>query len=440
MEVPAWRCHSGPVGRKVPRESRPIFINLTTVRVHDRAVAIDGPYAWMRLAVSLLFATIGGSGMWAVIVVLPAVQAEFGIDRAAASLPYTATMLGFSVGNVLIGYAIDRWGFWRPALVASLALAAGFGLAAMSTSVGQFAIVHGVLIGFGSSAIFGPLIADISHWFQRRRGIAVSIAAAGNYLAGAIWPLVMPYIMNAYGWRATYLIIGGICLVTMLPLVLMLRRPAPLHLAASANGVRGTLPIRLSPAALQTLLVVAGLACCAAMSMPQVHLVAYCMDLGYGVARGTEMLSIMLFAGVASRLVSGLLSDRIGGIRTQLLGSALQCLALILYLPFDGLASLYVVSLIFGLSQGGIVPAYAMIVREYMPPAEAGRRVGMVMTATTLGMALGGWMSGWIYDLTGSYSAAFLNGIAWNLLNLAVMALVFWRASGFGVGGRPRLA
>ena len=411
----------------------------TSVSTRDPSDMIEGPYAWMRLAVSLLLAAIGGVGLWSGVVVLPAVQAEFGVDRADASLTYTITMLGFAAGNVLFGYAADRWGYWRPAVVASLMLAAGFGLASVTTSIIQFTLVHGLLIGMGSSAIFGPLIADISHWFSRRRGIAVSIAACGNYIAGAFWPLVMPYLMDGSNWRV------HLCGHRHgLP-----GRDGAAGAAAEAPGA-ATWPrprqtaaycrSRLSPAALQTLLVIAGVGCCAAMSMPQVHLVAYCMDLGYGIARGGEMLSIMLAAGVVSRLVSGFLADRIGGIRTQLVGSALQCVALFLYIPFDGLAALYIVSLVFGLAQGGIVPAYAMIVREYMPPAEAGRRVGIVMMATTLGMALGGWMSGWIYDLTGSYTAAFMNGIAWNLLNLLVMMVILWRSTRLVEGGRPSLA
>jgi len=208
----------------------------------------------------------------------------------------------------------------------------------------------------------------------------------------------------------------------------MLRAKPPHAESGGRSGGRPILPIALSPAGLQALLVVAGLGCCVAMSMPQVHIVAYCMDLGYGVARGADMLSIMMAAGIVSRVASGFIADRIGGIRTLLAGSVLQGLALLFYIPFDGLASLYVVSLIFGLSQGGIVPCYAVIVREYMPAAEAGQRVGIVIMATILGMAIGGWMSGWIYDLTGSYSAAFLNGIAWNLLNVTAMVLVFWSA------------
>jgi MFS family permease len=391
---------------------------------------IDGPYAWRRLIVSVLLSTLGGVGMWAVVVVLPSVQAEFGVDRADASLAYTMTMLGFALGNMIVGRAIDRLGYMLPAMAAATLLGVGFILAAMSSSIVMFSIVQGLLIGAGSSATFGPLIADISHWFMKRRGIAVATAASGNYLAGALWPVAMPPFILSEGWRTTYIGIGVVCLATMLPLILMLRRKLPHQALAGGAGAKAipTQPIGVSPRRLQPMLVVAGLSCCVAMSMPQVHIVAYCMDLGYGVARGAEMLSVMLAAGVVSRLASGFLADRIGGVRTLLIGSVLQCMSLFFYIPFDGLASLYVVSLVFGLSQGGIVPCYAIIVREYMPATEAGQRVGIVVMATIVGMALGGWMSGWIYDLSGSYAMAFLNGIAWNLLNIGVMAFLLWRS------------
>jgi MFS family permease len=211
---------------------------------------------------------------------------------------------------------------------------------------------------------------------------------------------------------------------------LLLRRRVPeaaANLAQSMSQAKAR-TIGFSPSKLQWLLVVAGIGCCVAMSMPQVHIVSLSVDLGYGSAVGAEMLSLMLMGGVVSRLASGLLADKIGGVATLLIGSTLQCIALFLYLPFDGLASLYMVSLIFGLSQGGIVPSYAVIVRDYLPAKEAGARVGFVIMATIIGMALGGWMSGWIYDLTGSYRMAFLNGIAWNFLNLAVIGLIFFKA------------
>jgi MFS family permease len=181
-------------------------------------------------------------------------------------------------------------------------------------------------------------------------------------------------------------------------------------------------------------------ACCVAMSMPQVHIVAYCGDLGFGAARGAEMLSLMLACGIASRLVSGAICDRIGGVRTLLLGSALQGLALLMFIPANSLMSLYVVSALFGLFQGGIVPSYAIIVREHFPAAVAGAKTGAVLMATLLGMALGGWMSGKVFDLTGSYEAAFLNGIAWNALNLAIAGWLWWRVRGGPGTTNPRPA
>ncbi|WP_422038168.1 MFS transporter [Roseibium sp.] len=395
----------------------------------------DGPYAWFRLAISILLSTIGGAGMWVVVIVLPDVQADFGVDRAGASLPYTATMAGFAIGNYILGRFVDRYGIVPPVIASAIFLAAGFSLAAISPNVLLFTLAQGVLIGLGTAATFGPLVADISHWFLKRRGLAVACAASGNYLAGVLWPSFIQWNLQTSDWRETYLVIGIICLVTMVPLALILRRKPPESaLAAGPSALAfGSQSTGLSPTALQALLVIAGLSCCVAMSMPQVHIVAYCVDLGYGIAPGADMIALMTGMGVVSRLISGVLADRIGGIRTLLIGSVLQCAALFLYIPFNGLASLYLVSLIFGLSQGGIVPSYAVIVREYLPAREAGRRVGLVMMSTILGMALGGWLSGLIYDLTGSYQAAFMNGIAWNFLNMAIMVFILFR-------GRPRVA
>ncbi len=379
-----------------------------------------------------MLATLGGVGMWSVVVVLPAVQGEFAVDRGAASLPYTFTMIGFGLGGMVMGRLSDRFGVIVPVIVGTIALSLGMVVAGVAPSLSLYALAQGLLIGFGSSATFAPLIADISFWFTRRRGIAVAICASGNYLAGAIWPPVVQHFIESDGWRTTYISIGIFCVCAMLPLALMLRRPVPIaDVAAGAVGRAGRTAhdIGLSPAALQTLLVIAGVACCVAMSMPQVHIVALCSDRGFGPARGAEMLSLMLGFGIVSRLVSGAIADRIGGVRTLLLGSTLQGVALVLYLGSEGLTSLYVVSALFGLFQGGIVPSYALIIREFFSPREAGARIGTVIMATLFGMALGGWMSGAIYDLTGSYDAAFLNGIAWNLLNLSIAAWLLLRST-----------
>jgi MFS family permease len=214
----------------------------------------------------------------------------------------------------------------------------------------------------------------------------------------------------------------------MVPLALMLRRRLRAHAAAASVSTVAPHSLALPPNALQALLAVAGVACCVAMAMPQVHIVAYCGDLGYGVARGAEMLSLMLGLGLISRVGAGLVADRIGGLAALLIGSVLQAFALALYFAFDGLTSLYVISGLFGLFQGGIIPMYAVIVREYFAPAEAGTRVGIALMFALFGMALGGWMSGLVFDLTGSYRAAFANGFLWNLLNAAIVGWLLIRS------------
>jgi MFS family permease len=399
-----------------------------------RSSEAESSHAWARLFASLALSSLGGVAMYGVVVALPQIEREFGVARADASLPYALTMLGFGVGGILMGRLADRFGVIVPVVIGTLGLGSGLIVAGNATSVLQFGLAHGLLAGLlGCSATFAPLIADTSLWFSRRRGIAVAIVSSGNYLAGAVWPPILQYFFDHVGWRATYVGVGIFCMVVMLPLALVLRRRAP-ALGSATGGVhapaRAEQPLGISSNALMILLCIAGVACCVAMSMPQVHIVAYCSDLGYGAARGAEMLSVMLAAGIVSRLASGWICDRIGGLRTLLLGSALQGIALFMFLPFDGLVSLYVVSALFGLFQGGIVPAYAIIVREFFSPREAGTRVSIVLMATLFGMAFGGWISGAIFDWTGSYRAAFINGIGWNLLNLSIAFWLLHRSRG----------
>ena len=388
----------------------------------------DSAQAWLRLTATVLLSTIGGVGMWSVVVALPAVQSEFGIPRAEASLPFTLAMLGFAAGGVAMGRLLDRVGIFGPVSVGAAMLGIGYVIAAGARSPVIFALAH-ALIGFGSSATLGLLMADISKWFVRRLGVAVTLCSAGNYFAGALWPPIVQHAIAAYGWRATHAAIGPLCGVAILAIAFAaLRRHAPIA-SGVASGSRAAAPgtLGLSPGALQALLAVASVCCCVAMSMPQVHIVAYCGDLGYGVARGADMLALMMAFGVVGRVLSGIIADRVGGLRTLMLGSGLQGIALLMYLFFDGLFSLYAISALFGLFQGGIVPSYAIIVREYFPTKEAGTRVGVVLMASLIGMALGGWMSGYIFDATGSYQAAFVNGLAWNAVNGTIVLWLLYR-------------
>ncbi len=382
----------------------------------------------MRLALALLIGSIGGVGLWSVVVVLPVVQAEFAATRGAVSLAFTLTMLGFGLGGVATGKITDRFGI-VPAIALSISfLGCAYVIAGLSTTLWQFIAVH-ALIGFGTSATFGPLMAEASRWFERYRGLAVTIVAGGNYVAGTIWPPLLNWGIQSAGWRATHIAVGIFCAVAMTAVLLLLRAQidgAKPRRDENASPLR--VDLRLSTNALTALLCIASVSCCVAMAMPQAHLVAYCGDLGYGVARGAEMLSLMMAFGVVSRIGSGFLADKIGGIRTLLIGSMAQAFALLFYLFFDGLSSLYIISAMFGLFQGGIVPSYAIIVREAMPAREAATRVGIVILASVFGMSFGGWVSGVIFDATGSYAAAFLNGLAWNALNIIIMVGLLIRA------------
>jgi MFS family permease len=389
---------------------------------------IDSSYAWRRLAASVTLSTVGGLGMWCLAVSMPAVQADLGVSRADISFAYTMNMMCFFAGGIVAGRLVDRRGIVAASIVSAIGLSAGFALASLTTSLVLFAAAQ-VVIGFSAAATFAPLVADVSHWFEKRRGVAVAIAASGNYIAGALWPPIVELLIRGHGWRTAHLIAAAFCLVTMVPLALTLGRRPPDHEESKAASVarHSRAALGLSPNGLQALLAVAGVACCVAMSMPQVHIVAYCSDLGYGVARGAEMLSLMLGFGIVSRIGSGWIADKVGGVTTLLLGSTLQCVALVVYLMADGLTSLYLASILFGLFQGGIVPSYAIIVREYFPPREAATRVGLAVSSTIVGMALGGWMGGVLFDMTGSYRAAFINGIAWNVLNAAIAMWLLMR-------------
>ncbi len=372
--------------------------------------SIETSYSWVRLVAAITLSTLGCVGLWSLAVALPAVQADFGVQRAGASLPYALTMIGFMIGGITVGRFADRFGILPPFAGGTILMCLGYILTAFAPTLPAFAVVSGLTIGLGSAASFAPLVADASLWFDRHRGLAISLATIGSSLSGVVWPPIIQHFIAEVGWRHTHIGIGIFCMATMLPLALVLRRRPVFHkptMEAASTG-NANQAIGLPPKA---------------MAMPQVHLVAYCADLGYGPARGAGMLAVMLGFGVASRLIFGWVFSRIGGLRTLLLGSVMQAIALALYLPFDGLVSLYVVSATFGLAQGGLVPSYAVIIRELFPAREAGLRVSLAISTTLAGMALGGWLAGAIYDWTGSYAAALINGIGWNIVN---MAIVIW--------------
>jgi MFS family permease len=387
----------------------------------------DGSYSWRRLFYSVLIGIVSNASLWTSVTLMPSLQAEFALTRTEASYPYIAIMLGFLIGSPALGRWSDHYGITRvlfgASAVGSLAYVAG----GLAHNIWLF-LLSQIFVGLGTAVGFAPLTADISHWFRRRRGLAVAIVSSSGYLSGVFWTTVIADVLQDGSWRDVHMIIGA-GLLAIIPLSLLLRRRVPVHLLdeADRHSAQNAKDAGISPVAIKWILAIAGVSCCIAMAIPQIHIVALCQDLGYTISQGSELLSMILLGGIVSRIVSGAMIDKVGPVRILLIGSVLQMLALCLYIPFDGLASLQAVSLIFGLAQGGILPSYPLIVREYLPARSAGTVIGFVSTATQFGMAFGGWLSGWIYDQTGSYFVAFVNGIGWNLVNITLISLLLLR-------------
>lgn len=392
-----------------------------------RSGPVDRAPAFVRLVLAIIAATTVNIGLWIVVLILPDLQESFDVDRAGASIAYSSAMAGFAIGNLVLGGWADRFGIAPIMAACGIVLSICYAASAHAPNILVFSVLQ-FPIGFATAAGFAPLIADTSHWFRKYRGIAIAATACGNYLAGAVWPIILKGPIASGGWEAALLILSGSSIGLLLPLAWLLRKRISLATTEEEAGGAPIKTIPLSNKVLLILLSIAGISCCMAMATPQIHIVAYAVDLGLGAAVGAQMLSVMLAAGVVSRLISGALADRIGGVATLLIGSTLQAIGIFLYVPFNSPASLLAVTILFGLAQGGIVPSYAIIVREYLPPEVAGRRIGLVMLSTIVGMAVGGWASGFIHDLTGSYQAAFLHGVAWNLLNIAIMAFIITRS------------
>jgi MFS family permease len=388
-------------------------------------IQIRGIYPLIRLTTALALMTLGCSAMYAGVMVLEPLSLEFDTGRGNSSLIYGSFMIGFALGGVFMGRLADRMGIMIPALIGSLALPAGFYLAAHASSILEISLAFSLLCGFlGSSFSMAPLIADISHWFSRRRGLAVGITFSGSYVAGAIWPPILQRMFDAQGWRESFIDLALLTLILMALLSLLLYPRPPMNEQQPETGSVDSKSANslVSGGTLQSLIYLAGFGCCVAMAMPQIHIVPYVMDLGHPAIRGAEMLGLMLGFGVISRVGSGWLSDRIGGLATLLLGSALQLAVLIAFLTGNSLVFLYGISIAFGLSQGGIVPSYTIILRAFFPPEQAGWRISTSFLFTVAGMAFGGWIAGLLYDLTGSYTVSFLNAIGFNILNLWIAA------------------
>jgi MFS family permease len=384
------------------------------------STGVDGPYAWRLAFVLTLCIVLGGGSIYLPVVGLKEIAAEFGDRRAVPSLAY---MLGFffmGMGGVFMGWLSDRAGPRVPLLIAGVSIFAGGWLASSGGEIMLY-VGYASLLGFlGNAATFTPAMNNIQGWFDRRRSLAVSLISAGPALSGFIWPQVYRWLLPDIGWRQS-LVVYGVVAGTLLFLCAFYVRPSPAARLHGRHRVEERPRLPIPSLALMVLLSTAAFCCCAAMAVPFVHMVAFCGDLGFSSARGSDAVSLILAAAVASTFAMGRLADYIGPIRVSLLCSAIQVVSLAGFVVVQGLPGIFTLSVIHGIPYIAIVQGYALILRYLYGPTIAGWRLGVVMLFAMAGMAAGGWLGGIIFDATLSYRIAFQVAFAFNLITLMLL-------------------
>ena len=391
-----------------------------------RSDSVETPYGWVILAASLVVITAAVASNYLVVIGIKPMAEAMGWPRWVTSSAYSVMAIGSGIGGIFVGLWADKRGIGLPLVLAGCSMATGAILISQNDDPVLLVVICFVFLGVcGNGAVFSPLIANATRWFDRRRGIAVAIVMGGQNLAGALWSPTFEIGFQEIGWRQTWLIYGVLVGCVVVPVSFVLRRRA-LQAAEGATppAERHAIESRFNPLVVQGLLCFAIIGCCVAMAMPLVHIAAYCSDLGFGLDRGAQMLSLFLACGFVSRLVFGWISDRIGWFMTIFIGAGLQCLALAFYTFIDTLTGLYLVSALFGLVFGGIVPSYALATRQLFPARQAAARIVVIFMAGYIGMASGGFAGGVIYYVTLYYQLAFMTGVIFNLTNLICLSLL----------------
>ena len=405
--------------------------------------ALARNYRYVVLAASVGLMLMGSGGLYLLVIALKPIAQEFGWPRTVPSTAYAMQFIGAGIGGSVMGHWLDRSGMGMPALIGAIMIGLGAALASKIESAWQLYAIYGVMMGlFGQGTLFSPLMANVIRWFDARRGTAVAIVASGQSLAGMLWPPVFRHFNDSVGWRETFLGYGVLALCIMLPLSAIMQRLPPGHRgradnkpasAASAAPRRARPDVgRSSPMMIQAILSLAIICCCIAMALPLAHIVSHASDIGHSPARGAEMLALAFVTSFFARMFwLGPLADRHGGLVALFVFSAFQLAGVVLLVFVDGLVGLYLALAVFGIGYGGVLPAYPIIVREYLPLNRGGALTAAVIFFGGIGMATGGWLGGRVFDSTGGYGPAFLVGVAFNVANLAIAgALIYSRRHG----------
>ena len=389
----------------------------------------DGREAWIVALASCACIMVGFGATMALPISLKEIAFTFGWPREVPSLAYALCLIGEGAGAVLMGMLAERYGVATVLRIGAVGIGSGLALSSFMETPWHIYVAYGLFIGFfGISTLFAPTVSNVTRWFARRRGLAVAVVACGQSFAGAVWPPAIRAANDAHGWQTTFLVVGALCFVAMTALTFVLkRRPPVLPEGGPLDGATPARVLGFPPNTVLVMLFFAIVGCCGAMAMPIVHVASHASDLGHDMDDEALLLSVAMGSSFASRLGLGWLSDRIGGLRTLMLGSAVQAVALVLFMSITDLTGLFLAALVFGFGFGGIVPAYAVVIRELFPLRGIGWRIPAVLVGGAIGMAAGGWIGGHVFDSTGSYVDAFAIGLAFNIMNLVLIGTLLLR-------------
>ena len=392
--------------------------------------SIETRASWVVASVALFIMMMAFGAAWITAVALKDIAAEAGGARSIPALASALAWLGSGTGGILMGRIADRVGTRWTVICGGLMIGLGLAISTLGAPWPLW-IGHGLFIGLiGLGGINAPLYIYVSRWFDRRRGSALALISSGSYLAGAMWPPVFERVIAGFGWRQTMLwyAVAEIVVIVLLAAIYFRRPPEEFHAAtASGAGVGHARLLGLPRNVVFAMMCGAGVLCCIPMAMPQGHLVAFCSDLGISRSMGALMLSVLLGTAFLSRQIWGVISDRIGGLATVLIGSVWQAASMVSFLFTQNEAGLFTVAAAFGLGFSGIIPAYVLAVRELFPASEASWRIPTLLLFSGFGMAAGGWIAGLLYDHFGYYAPAFAAGVGANVLNILVVGVLVAR-------------
>ncbi len=390
-------------------------------------------YGWVVVGAASLIITMAIGTLFALGVFLKPIEEEMGWSRGAISSAAFLNWLIVGLGSFVSGFVSDRVGTRTVVLAGGLLLGLGLVLGSQASTLWQFYLTFGVLVGAGVSAFYVPLTATATKWFSARRGLAVAIVSAGNGLGVFLLSPLSRFLINAFDWRTAMLVLGDLAWLVVIPAGLLIRN-SPQDVGAVAHGEAATAvvatPSHTAASALRSgpfwTIALTHFACCAAHSGPIFHMVAHAMDQGVAKMAAATVLGASGFSSIFGRLGTGLLADRFGARQILVIGLGLQAFMIVLFLFAGDLASFYGLALVFGMAYGGVMPLYALLTREYFGERVMGTAYGGVFFISSIGMGVGSYAGGYIFDFLGSYRWLYLGSFAIGLA-AALLALTLRR-------------